>query len=130
MARWLTVALILGIAVPVAAATKVTDVTADKAQALIQEKTKAPNFVILDVRTPQEFSEGHLSGAVNVNIAAPDFQAKLEKLDRSKEYLVYCRSGNRSQQAVRAMEHLDFRSLYHMYQGVLGWQDKKLPLAK
>jgi phage shock protein E len=130
MAGWLTVALVLGLAAPLAAATKATDVTPEKAQTLIQDKAKTPNLVILDVRTPEEFSEGHLSGAVNVNIAAPDFQAKLEKLDRSKEYLVYCRSGSRSQQAVRAMEKLDFKSLYHLYQGVLGWQEKKLPLVK
>jgi phage shock protein E len=130
MAGWFTVALLLGIVAPLAAASKATDVTAARAQTLIQEKAKRPEFVILDVRTPQEYSEGHLSGAVNVNSAAPDFQAKLGALDRSKEYLVYCRSGNRSQQAVRAMEQLDFKSLYHMYQGVLGWQQKKLPLVK
>lgn len=130
MRRWLTVVLVLGVAAPLAAASKAADITANSAQVLIRAKAKTPDFVVLDVRTPEEFSEGHLSGAVNLNSAAPDFQAKLGALDRSKEYLVYCRSGNRSRNVIAAMEKLDFNRVLHMHQGIIGWQQKKYPLVK
>ena len=84
----------------------------------------------MDVRTPQEFADGHLSGAMNVNVMAPDFERQLGALDRGKTYLVYCRTGNRSAQAIRVLERLGFRSVYHMFEGIVGWQKKAFPLVK
>lgn len=112
------------------AASPVTDLTPAEAQALITARGGQADFVILDVRTPEEFRQGRLAGAVNLNLAAPDFPARLAKLDRTKTYLVYCRSGNRSARAIDAMRQLDFGSLYHLYQGVLGWQQQRLPLPR
>ena len=67
--------------------------------------------VIVDVRTPAEFAEGHLEGAVNIDVSAPDFRAQLAELDPSAEYVVYCRSGNRSAQAISIMRDAGFTSL-------------------
>jgi len=67
--------------------------------------------VILDVRTPQEFAEGHLEGAVNLDVNAADFGTRLRELDPAGRYLVYCRSGNRSKQAIDRMRAAGFTTL-------------------
>lgn len=61
------------------------------------EKTMlAANSIIIDVRTPAEFSEGHVEGAINLDLEGGVFEAEYSKLDPSKSYIVYCRSGRRS----------------------------------
>jgi phage shock protein E len=64
--------------------------------------------LILDVRTPGEIAEGHLEGALFVDFMADDFRDKVAELDKSADYLVHCRSGNRSGQAVVIMAELGF----------------------
>ncbi len=125
-------ALILSLAaiVPLTAGTRFPEVTVDQAQELIHKHTPDATFVIMDVRTPEEFAEGHLSGAMNVNVMAPDFERQLGALDRGKTYLVYCRTGNRSAKAIQVMERLGFRSVYHMFEGIVGWQKRAFPLVK
>ena len=120
----------LGATVPLAAGTRFPEVTVDQARQMIQKHAGNAEFVILDVRTTQEFAEGHLSGAVNVDLMAPDFESRLRALDRGKSYLVYCRTGNRSAKAVQAMGRLGFRSVYHMFEGIVGWQKSAFPLVK
>ena len=117
-------------ATALAAGAVATDVTVAQANKLVQERSGKPDFVILDVRTPAEFADGHLVGAVNIDIQAPDFEGRLKLLDRARTYLVYCRTGNRSLRAVQAMERLGFRSIFHMTQGMVGWQAQKLPVFR
>lgn len=64
--------------------------------------------VILDVRTPAEVAEGHLDGALFVDFMADDFRDKIVELDKSANYIVHCRSGNRSGQAIVIMADLGF----------------------
>jgi rhodanese-related sulfurtransferase len=64
--------------------------------------------LILDVRTPGEIAEGHLEGALFVDFMADDFREKVSELDKSADYIVHCRSGNRSGQAVVIMAELGF----------------------
>jgi rhodanese-related sulfurtransferase len=131
LAPFLALALLGAIVVsPAAPGTRLTDVTVEQAHELIRQHAKKADFVILDVRTPAEFAEGHIAGAVNLDIADPGFEARLGALDRSKSYLVYCRTGNRSLRAVQAMQRLGFRSVYHMHQGIVAWQQMKLPLSR
>jgi len=122
-------ALIL-VAAALAAAAAVTNVTVGKAQKLIKERAGKADFVILDVRTPGEFAEGHIDGAVNLDVQAPDFEKRLRRLDRKKSYLIYCRTGNRSRRATIAMEALGFRSIFHMNEGIVMWKQQNLPLAR
>ncbi|MBV6728983.1 rhodanese-like domain-containing protein [Nocardioides daeguensis] len=63
---------------------------------------------VVDVRTAEEFAAGHLEGAVNIDVSAPDFEAQLAQLDPAATYIVYCHSGNRSAQATAAMAALGF----------------------
>lgn len=65
----------------------------------------------IDVRTPAEFSAGHVKGAKNIDVQAATFDAEVGKLDKSKTYVVYCKSGNRSAQAITKMKALGFTSL-------------------
>ncbi len=60
--------------------------------------------VVVDVRTPAEYAGGHLDGAINIDLQSPEFDATVSELDPEDEYVVYCQSGNRSAQAVAAME--------------------------
>ena len=131
LAAWVAVlALSLAAVAPLVAGTRFTDVTVDQARELMQRRAGKTDFIILDVRTPEEFAEGHLTGAVNMNVLAPDFAARLGTLDKGRTYLVYCRTGNRSTKAVQAMERLAFQSVYHMVEGIVGWQKKGFPVSR
>jgi rhodanese-related sulfurtransferase len=107
-----------------AAGSKATNVTVEQARELIQERGGKADFVVLDVRTPAEYAGGHLPGALNADIQARDFETRVGSLDRRKTFLVYCRSGNRSTKAVQTMERMGFQSVYHMTEGMIGWEKK------
>lgn len=64
--------------------------------------------MVIDVRTPDEFNGGHLEGAERIGIADSDFIARIDALDKSADYYIYCRSGNRAGQAIDAMRDLGF----------------------
>ena len=84
---------------------------------------------MLDVRTPEEFAEGHLDGAVLVDFYDADFADQLAELDPDVPYLVYCRSGNRSGQTLDVMEQLGFTSAVDVDGGIVAWQDAGLPVV-
>jgi len=84
--------------------------------------SKRPGTVIIDVRTPAEFAEGHLAGAVNIDVESPDFAARIAQLDPAGTYAVYCRSGNRSAAALSQMATVGFTNIYHLGGGIGAWQ--------
>ena len=88
------------------------------------------NVVVLDVRTPAEFAEGTIEGAVLLDYRAPDFAEKVAKLDKAKLYLVHCAAGGRSARACAKMETLGFTNLVNLEGGMGAWQDAKKPVAK
>lgn len=71
----------------------------------------AADAVLIDVRTPAEFAEGHLAGAVNIDLQSGAFEQQIAALPLDGDYVVYCRSGNRSGQAVEIMRGLGFENL-------------------
>lgn len=83
----------------------------------------ARGVTVIDVRTPEEFAEGHVDGAELIDFYEPTFAERIAELDRSREYLVYCRSGNRSGQAVELMEQLGFGQVWELEGGVLSIGD-------
>lgn len=107
---------------PVATSAPATLLTPDQAQEIVSARAGDEDFAVLDVRTPQEYQAGHLEGATLVDLSAPDFAARVGELDRSRTYLVYCRSGNRSAAAVQEMRRLGFPDLYDLQDGIGGWQ--------
>jgi rhodanese-related sulfurtransferase len=86
-------------------------------------------LVVLDVRTPEEYAEGHLDGAVLVDFYDSDFADQLGQLDPEVPYLVYCRSGNRSGQTLTLMEQLGFGSASDVDGGIVAWQSAGLPVV-
>jgi rhodanese-related sulfurtransferase len=85
--------------------------------------------ITLDVRTPGEFSEGHIEGALLIDFQSGNFENEIATLDKSKTYAVYCRSGNRSGQAVKVMSDAGFSNLYNLNGGVIDWANAGLPLV-
>jgi hypothetical protein len=74
----------------------------------IKKNRRNPNFVILDIRTPQEFQSGYIEGAINIDYYSPAFPADLDKLDKSKTYFIYCRTGRRTADAIRSKKHVNY----------------------
>lgn len=87
-------------------------------------------LAILDVRTPQEFSSGHLKGAVNLDYRSPRFKEEISCLERGKAYLIYCRTGIRAGRAVLVMSGLGFRELYHIAGGIDRWHKEGFEVVK
>ena len=108
----------------------IQDVNAKEAFDLIQEHKGNPRFVIIDVRTPEEFAEGHIANAVNIDFRAEDFRSEIGQLDKGNIHFIYCRSGNRSRGALEIMIELGFVEVYHLSTGIIGWLDEGLPTVK
>ena len=86
--------------------------------------------VVLDVRTTKEFEEGHIPGAVNIDVNGPDFEKKVAALDKSKVYLVHCAAGRRSAKACQKLNDLKFPQLYNLEPGFTAWQKAGKPVER
>jgi phage shock protein E len=87
-------------------------------------------YVVLDVRTSQEFQAGHLPGAINIDVNSPDFAEKARALDRNRPYLVHCASGVRSVKACKWLGQINFRELYNLSGGIRAWVQAGQPVEK
>jgi len=105
----------------------VQNISVAEAKALIDRNAVSADFIILDVRTPSEYAQGHIPGAVNLDYYA-SFEASLSAFDKTKTYLVYCRTGNRSASAARLMLDNGFAAIYNMQGGINAWISGGLPL--
>lgn len=85
-------------------------------------KKEHPHAVILDVRTPAEYAQGHIKGSRNLNLFDSKFGTAVSDWDKEKVYLLYCRSGNRSSQACKLMAKQGFDKLYNLRGGYGAWQ--------
>jgi rhodanese-related sulfurtransferase len=109
--------------------TIIKNISPEEAYELIQKNKGNSDFIILDVRTRQEFSQGHIDGAVNLDFYSKSFREELNKLDKTKTYLVYCRTGHRSGLAAEIMKELGFKNVYNMMGGIVEWQAKGFPIV-
>jgi rhodanese-related sulfurtransferase len=100
------------------------------AHELIQKNKGNPNFVIIDIRTPEEFESGHIQDAANMNYHSDAFVDDLNKLDKDKTYLVYCRTGRRSSDAVSIMARQGFKDIYRIDGDIVKWKAEGLPVIK
>ena len=106
--------------------TSVTELTPEAGQEALES---TDNLLILDVRRPDEFAAGHIEGAININFESDDFAAQLGDLDLTQPTFLYCRSGNRSSQALAVMKDMGFAKVLHLSDGILGWEAAGLPLV-
>ena len=83
---------------------------------------KDEDAVILDVRTKEELEEAHLPNAKHIDIyKAQEFLSEVDKLDKSKNYYIYCRSGQRSAQACAVLDQKGFKNTYNLLGGIMEW---------
>jgi rhodanese-related sulfurtransferase len=94
---------------------------------LIQEGS---GCVILDVRTPQEYSRGHIERAENIDYFSPAFPQKIDSLDKTRTYVVYCKTGIRAEKTCRMMKERGFPFVITIRGGIESWQDEGLPVKK
>ncbi|MCF7921020.1 MAG: rhodanese-like domain-containing protein [Candidatus Cloacimonetes bacterium] len=87
-------------------------------------------FVILDVRTVDEFNAGHLEGASQIDFYAPNFADLLNELPKDVEYLIYCRTGRRTGVTLQLMQKLGFKNISDLKNGIKSWIDSGLPVVK
>lgn len=103
------------------------EINSTQANALLQKDAK---IIVLDVRTPQEFNQGHIKAALNIDVYQSDAISKIDKLNKNAKYLVYCRTSNRSGFVVDHMMKNGFKNIYQMMDGFPGWEGNKLPFQK
>jgi rhodanese-related sulfurtransferase len=87
-----------------------------------QKLKEDTNGIILDIRT-SEYKTGHIPNSILINIYEPTFIDDIQKLDRNKNYYLYCRSGNRSIYAAQIMNKLGFNKLYNLTTGIINWSE-------
>ncbi len=100
-------------------------VTVEQAKELVDTK---PTLVILDVRTEPEFREGHIEGAVNIPI--DELEQRIGEMDKNDEYLVYCRTGNRSTIAAQILFERGYSKVFNMAGGIEAWTRAGFPTVK
>ena len=110
--------------------TRIIAVSAKEAADIIDKHSEDKDFAILDIRTPGEFQAGHLARSIPIDFYSQSFADQLNRLDKKKTYLVYCRTGNRSTSSLSLFKKLKFEKIYHMSNGISGWKSQDLPVTK
>ncbi len=108
----------------------IKNISVDEAFVLIQKNEDNSHLVILDVRTPEEFNNGHIENAINLDFYSETFKDNLDKLDKNKTYITHCEAGGRSRKTLKIMEDLGFIEAYDMKGGIAEWEKKGLPTVK
>lgn len=103
---------------------KVVDVAA------YEKQLKQSDVQLIDVRTPEEFNQGHLENAKNINIMGDDFDAQVASLDKTKPVMVYCKSGGRSAKASERLKELGFTTITDLEGGITNWNSENKPTVK
>ncbi|MEM9256716.1 MAG: rhodanese-like domain-containing protein [Pseudomonadota bacterium] len=91
------------------------------------------DVVFLDVRTPKEYQQGHIVGAVNIDIRGADFAAQINRLDRNKMYIVHCAANvddGRAERALRGMHAIGFTRLENLRGGYNAWVNAGGPVVE
>ena len=101
-------------------------VSVEKFQKLSSKKKN----ILIDVRTPEEMQEGHLEGALNINFLSEGFENEIKQLDKTKTYLLYCRTGKRTAKAGAAMKAAGFKKVIMLDGGITAWKEQGKPIEE
>jgi rhodanese-related sulfurtransferase len=107
----------------------IEEVEPKEAFTVIEKHRDDPDFVVLDVRTPLEYQEGHLENAKLLEVTSQDFEDELDKMDIEKEYYVYCKAGRRSLKAIELMKEHGYLKVTNIIGGIDKWKSKRLPVT-
>jgi rhodanese-related sulfurtransferase len=91
--------------------------------------TTESDEIVLDIRTPEEYDQGIIEGAINIDFYDNDFAVQLDALDKEAHYVVYCNSGNRSGQANSTFDDLGFTNVTEIDGGITNWYAEGLPVV-
>lgn len=97
---------------------------------ILEKHRDDPDYIPLDVRTPEEFKDGHVENALFLNLKSGDFEDELDRLDKNRKYFVYCGRGPRSEKACGLMKKHGFNEIYKITGGFEKWKSKRLPVEK
>src|SRR5437870_5290882 len=92
------------------------------------EKCYAENAILVDVRTPQEYKEGHLKGSIQMDYLGDNFNEQLKTLDKNKSIYLYCRSGGRSGNTQEELVKQGYKKVYNLDGGIDAWKKAGLPV--
>lgn len=98
----------------------------ENALKLIEEH---PEIIIIDIRPYEDYKKEHIPKAENLDYDGHEFQKKVEKLDKQKKYLIYCKSGVRGGYFMEKMKDSGFSDVYNILGGFIGWKLSKLPIT-
>jgi rhodanese-related sulfurtransferase len=107
----------------------VPTITTPDAYNLIQQNISNPNFIIIDVRTADEFNSGHIAGAINIDFESAQFTTDVSLLDMTKQYLVYCETGVRGAAATQIIIGLGFKNVQNIAGGITAWMQDGYPVT-
>ena len=100
----------------------IQDISTTDAFTMIENRASDPDFVLLDIRTPEEFDAEHIEGAANIDFYSENFRDELDTLDKEKAYLIYCRTDRRTGESLSIMRELGFVEVYNMDGGINSWK--------
>ena len=101
------------------------NITPKDAQKLIEQ-----GALVVDVRTPAEFNEGHIPLAQNISIGDVAFEEKINALDKNATYVINCQSGGRSSRATAFMREMGFKNAFNLEGGIMGWMREGMTIEK
>lgn len=87
-----------------------------------QKELATTKGVVLDVRTPAEFAQGHLPNAINLNYQDPGFEQAIQNLKPDQPYFIYCAKGGRSAKACAQLKTNGLKKVYNLEGGIAAWQ--------
>jgi phage shock protein E len=99
-------------------------------QQVAEKKGAQSNLVIVDVRTPDEYAQGHIEGALSINYYDADWSKQMDQLSKDQPIVVYCAVGGRSGKAFAVLKKLGFKEVYDMKGGFDAWRQQNLPISK
>ena len=125
MKTFLALLALIAVSVSLCLAAGTIDITSTEAKALL---AKNKQVVLLDVRTPEEFRQAHLRGALLIPLA--ELQKRVSEIPRDRPLLVYCAVGARSSTAAAILASKGHREIYHMSDGLVGWYKQGFPIVR
>ena len=100
----------------------IEDINLEEAYALIVDNLGNPDFIIIDLRTWEEYKIGHIEKAINLDYESADFADELNELDKDKAYLIYGQTDQLSGKALDMMAELGFAEVYNLLGGIAHWE--------
>lgn len=96
----------------------------------MQTLSKLEGIQLVDIRTPSEFSQGYIDNAQNIDFWSPDFDERIETLDKTKPIIIYCKSGGRSAKCAVQLKAKGFGKIYDLKGGISQWMLQGMPVKK